>query len=158
VSTREADPGVRIATGDDAGELARLFRDFNTEFDEAVPEIPVLTERISEHIAGDDATFLLAGEGPDGFSMVRFRPQLTSPAAGAYLEELYVAPAMRGNGLGRALLEATMEEARRRGADHIDLNTSVDDLAAIGLYESAGFTNHEGRPDGPSMLYYEREL
>jgi len=26
------------------------------------------------------------------------------------------------------------------------------------LYESMGFTNREGSPDGPSMLFYEREI
>jgi hypothetical protein len=29
---------------------------------------------------------------------------------------------------------------------------------ARALYESAGFTNDEGGPGGPSMLYYERDL
>jgi ribosomal protein S18 acetylase RimI-like enzyme len=67
-------------------------------------------------------------------------------------------PEKRGQGLGRALLEAAMDEARDHGADHMDLGTSEDDKAAIGLYESAGFTNREGRPDGPVMLYYERDL
>ena len=35
---------------------------------------------------------------------------------------------------------------------------SEDDTAARALYESAGFTNREGRPDGPVMLFYERDL
>ena len=51
-----------------------------------------------------------------------------------------------------------MEEARAHGADMIDLGTARTDTAARGLYESAGFTNREGKPDGPVMLYYEREL
>ena len=51
-----------------------------------------------------------------------------------------------------------MDAAREAGATRIDLGTSVDDKAAIALYESAGFTNREGRPDGPMMLFYEREL
>ena len=51
-----------------------------------------------------------------------------------------------------------MEEARVAGADYIDLGTSEDDTAARGLYESLGFTNREGRPDGPVMYVYEREL
>jgi ribosomal protein S18 acetylase RimI-like enzyme len=51
-----------------------------------------------------------------------------------------------------------MEHARARGAAHIDLGTSEDDVAARALYESAGFTNREGVPDGPRMLYYERDL
>ena len=51
-----------------------------------------------------------------------------------------------------------MDYARARGADRIDLNTSEDDVAARALYERTGFTNREGSPDGPVMLYYEREL
>jgi ribosomal protein S18 acetylase RimI-like enzyme len=76
----------------------------------------------------------------------------------AYLEELYVVPARRGQGLGRALLEGAMETARARGAEHFDVTTSEDDVEARGLYESTGFTNREGAPDGPVMLYYERDL
>jgi len=53
---------------------------------------------------------------------------------------------------------ASMDCPRQRGAAHIDLGTSEDDVAARALYESAGFTNREGRPDGPMMLYYERGL
>lgn len=67
-------------------------------------------------------------------------------------------PERRGEGLGRALLEAAMEYAKERGAADIDLGTSEDDVAALALYESAGFTNREGGPEGPRMLYYERDL
>ena len=51
-----------------------------------------------------------------------------------------------------------MEHARERGAARIDLNTSETDVAARALYKSAGFTNREGGRDGPTMLYYERDL
>lgn len=90
--------------------------------------------------------------------MLRFRPSLRTDTLDAYLEELYVAPGQRGRGIGRALLEAAMDAAREAGAARIDLATSEDDTAALALYQSAGFTNREGRPDGPIMLYYEREL
>ncbi|HEU4347965.1 MAG TPA: GNAT family N-acetyltransferase [Actinoplanes sp.] len=76
----------------------------------------------------------------------------------SWVQNLAVRRDAQKRGIGRALLEATMEAARERGATHIDLTTSVDDTAAIGLYESSGFTNNEGDPDGPSMIYYEREL
>ena len=152
------DPKVRPASAADAAEVARLLHDFNTEYDEPVPDVPVLSERVREHLENGESTFLLAGAGPDGLAELRFRPSLMTGALDAYLEELYVAPAKRGEGLGRALLEAAMETARERGATHIDLGTSEDDTAARGLYESAGFTNREGKPDGPVMLYYERDL
>ena len=41
----------------------------------------------------------------------------------------------------------------------MELGTSEDrHRGARALYESAGFTNREGEPDGPVMLFYEREL
>lgn len=83
------DRRVRRATAAESGEVARLLHAFNTEYDEYVPEVPVLTERISEHIAADHSTFFLGGDGPDGFASVRFRPSLISGALDAYLEELY---------------------------------------------------------------------
>ena len=51
-----------------------------------------------------------------------------------------------------------METARRQGAARMDVGTSEDDVAARALYESAGFTNREGGPDRPMMLFYERDL
>jgi ribosomal protein S18 acetylase RimI-like enzyme len=138
--------------------VARLLHDFNTEFSEPVPEVEVLAERVAEFIERDEATFLLAGSGPDGIAELRFRPSIMTGALDAYLEELYVAPAKRGQGLGRALLEAAIETARQQGAARIELGTSEDDVAARGLYESAGFSNREGKPDGPIMFFYERDL
>lgn len=101
---------------------------------------------------------LLVGKEPRGLAVLRFRPSIWTAALECYLAELYVAPAKRGQGLGRALMQAAMELARREGADHMDLGTGEDDVAARALYESLGFTNREGHPDGPVMLYYEREL
>ena len=151
-------PEVRAAKAEDASELARLFTDFNTEFGEPTPASEVVEPRVREHIAGSHSTFLLVGEGPDGFAQLRYRPSLYIEGLEAHLQELYVVPGLRGRGLGRALLEAAMEEARAAGAGYIDLGTSEDDTAARGLYESLGFTNREGRPDGPVMYVYEREL
>jgi len=118
----------------------------------------VLAERVAQFIEREEATFLLGGSGPDGVAEVRFRPSIMTGALDAYLEELYVAPAKRGQGLGRALLEAAMEAARQQGAGRMELGTSEDDTAARDLYESAGFSNREGRPDGPVMFFYERDL
>jgi ribosomal protein S18 acetylase RimI-like enzyme len=152
------DPNVRRATAEDADKVARLMHDFNTEFDEEIDEPEILERRYREQLESGDVTVILGGEGPNGFAQLRYRSQIYSDAPAAYLEELYVEPDRRGEELGRALLEAAMDEARAHGADHIDLGTSEDDTEALSLYESAGFTNREGRPDGPVMLYYERDL
>jgi GNAT superfamily N-acetyltransferase len=138
--------------------VARLLHDFNTEFSEPVPEVDVLADRVARFIERGEATFLLAGDGPEGVAEIRFRPSIMTGALDAYLEELYVAPSKRGQGLGRALLEAAMDVARSEGATRMELGTSEDDTAARALYESAGFSNREGKPDGPVMFFYERDL
>jgi len=128
------------------------------EFDEPTPDADVIAGWAAPLLESGEVTVLFAGGGPDGFAQLRFRPSLYTGALDAHLEELYVTPERRGRGLGRALLEAAMDHANERGAAHIDLGTSEDDVAARALYESAGFTNHEGSTDGPRMLYYERGL
>lgn len=155
-----SDTTVRRATPGDAEAVARLLHDFQVEFDEPSPGAEALARRYAELIRNRDMTVLLAGDGPDGFAQLRYRPWVYSagPNAHSYLEELYVVPSLRGQGIGRALLEAALEAARGEGATHMELGTSEDDTAARALYESLGFTNREGRPEGPVMLFYEREL
>jgi ribosomal protein S18 acetylase RimI-like enzyme len=149
---------IRLANPADALAFGRLLHAFNVEFDEPTPSAEAIAELAAPLLESGEVTVLFGGDGPDGFAQLRFRPSLYTGALDAHLEELYVVPDRRGHGLGRALLNAAMEHARGRGAAHIDLGTSEDDVAARALYESAGFTNREGRPDGPVMFVYEREL
>jgi ribosomal protein S18 acetylase RimI-like enzyme len=92
-----------------------------------------------------------------GLAVLRVRPAIWSAGLEAYLAELYVRPSHRGGGLGRALLEAAMEQARARGADRIELGTTEDDVVARHLYERCGFIRTEGA-GGPLMFVYERDL
>lgn len=149
---------VRRAGPADADAAARLLHDFNHEYDEPAPPPEALAETLRRLFAEEEITVLLAGEGPDGLALLRFRPAIWSPGLEAHLQELYVVPPLRGKGIGRALIEASIEGARERGADGLDLNTGETDTAARGLYESMGFSNREGSPDGPRMLFYEREI
>ena len=149
---------VRRAGPADAETIGRLVHDFNTEYGEETPGAAKLAERARELLAGDDTAALLAGEAPDGFAVMRFRASLYTDDLECYLAELYVVPERRGQGIGRALMDEVFAVAREKGARHIELNTSHDDVAARALYEKLGFTNREGKPDGPVMYYYEREL
>jgi len=151
-------PAIRRATPGDAPQVARLLSDFQEEYDEPSPGIETLEERYEELIRNKAMIVLLVGDGPDGFAQLRFRPWVYSAGLHSYLEELYVVPDLRGNGLGRALLESALETARDEGAEQMELGTSEDDKAARQLYESAGFIHREGGPNGPVMFFYEREL
>lgn len=149
---------IRRAVGADAADVARLLHDFNEEFGEPTPGVPILTGYVRRLLEEGEMTVLLAGAGPDGLALLRFRPSVWTGKPEAHLQELYVVPALRGRGVGRMLLAAAMDAARQAGATGVDLNTGETDVAARALYESCGFTNREGGPDGPSMLFYEREL
>lgn len=153
-----SDDDVRLATPDDAESVGKLLHDFNREYDEPTPGSQQLAKRMKELMQAGDTAVLLGGPGPDGLAVLRFRPAIWSQGLECYLAELYVTPGMRGRGLGRALMNAAMKLARERGADHMDLGTGEQDLAAISLYESLGFSNREGKRDGPINYYYEREL
>jgi ribosomal protein S18 acetylase RimI-like enzyme len=149
---------VRVGESADAERIGRLLFDFNTEFQCPTPTAERLSGRIRELLAEGHTAVLLGGEGPDALAVLRFRPGIWTQALECYLAELYVAPDQRGRGLGRELMQAAMELARRRGADRMDLTTGDDDTVARALYESLGFSKREGGPDGPVNYFYEREL
>lgn len=153
---------VRLAGPDDARAVGQLLHDFNVEYDDITPGPEALARRVVDLLAADQLTVLVgftaAGDAPEGLAALRFRPSIWTDGLECYLAELYVIPGRRGHGLGRALVTAALEVARDRGADHIDLGTSENDVAARALYEHLGFTNLEGGPGGPVMYVYEREL
>jgi ribosomal protein S18 acetylase RimI-like enzyme len=148
---------VRLAGQDDAGAIGRLLHAFNQEFDEPAPPPSALAERMRQLIDGGDTLVLLAGDGPDGLAVLRFRAAIWTSGQESYLAELYVTPARRGQGLGRALMEAALSEARHRGADTMNIEVDEPDLAARRLYESLGFSNRAGE-NGCVMYVYERDL
>lgn len=148
---------VRIANHADADAIGRLLYAFNREFDDPTPEPSALAERMRQLLDGGDTLVLLVGDGPDGLAVLRLRAAIWSAGLESYLAELYVTPAMRGQGMGRALMEAVLREARARGSDTMDIGVDEPDTAARRLYESLGFTNRSGG-DGPLMYVYERDL
>jgi len=141
----------------DAEVVARLLHDFNTEFGDPTPGVQRLAARIRQLI-GDGDTAVLLYEEMEGLAVLRFRPSLWSEALECYLAELYIVPELRDAGRGRTLLQAAIDYARERGADYMDLGSGEQDVAARALYESLGFSNREGKPDGHVNYYYEREL
>jgi ribosomal protein S18 acetylase RimI-like enzyme len=154
---------VRLAGPPDAQSVGRLLHDFNEEFEEPTPGAAALADRVARLIEeGQTAVLLVGGKPgggePDGLAVLRFRPAIWSQGLECYLAELYVVPALREQGRGRALMLAAIELARKRGADHMDLGTGEQDVAARALYESLGFSNREGKPDGCVNYFYEREL
>lgn len=144
----------------DVAAAAQLLHDFNVEYDEPAPPPDELAARLSELLAGNQVTVLIAREETGaavGVAVMRVQPSVWSRASEAYLAELYVVPGRRGQGHGRDLITQAMRVAREQGADYALVVTSEEDELAQRLYEAAGFRRTEGE-GGPLMLAYEREL
>jgi ribosomal protein S18 acetylase RimI-like enzyme len=150
-------PAARRAEREDAELLAGMLHDFNTEFSEPTPGTEVLMRRVLAFIENGEMTYLLGSEGvgdPAGFAQVSFRPSIWADEPVGYLEELYVEPARRGRGIGRAIMNAVIELAHERGAAGVEVVTGEDDTAARALYESLGFGNEiEGEQNARSLFY-----
>ena len=82
----------------------------------------------------------------------------------AELMRICVLPELRRNGAGRALLEAGMEEMRRRGATAATLEVRAGNTAAVRLYEAHGFVLEGCRkkyyrdPVEDAAIYWNRAL
>jgi ribosomal-protein-alanine N-acetyltransferase len=69
------------------------------------------------------------------------------------IANLAVDETARGRGLGAALLEAALEEARRQGTEEVFLEVRNSNLRARQLYESRGFSEV-----GRRSRYYRRPV
>jgi ribosomal protein S18 acetylase RimI-like enzyme len=88
----------------------------------------------------------LAADG-EPVGCVALRPM---PDAGiCEMKRLYVAPSMRGSGLGRALIDRIIGEARGRGYREMWLDTLPSMAAAQSAYRSIGFRPIEPYYDTP---------
>jgi GNAT superfamily N-acetyltransferase len=89
----------------------------------------------------DAATFLALADGePAGMVILRFRRRLNVATWEGWLSDLYVVPEHRRRGIGKALLQAVVEEWRLRQGHRIMLEVDLGNAPAEALYRAAGFT------------------
>jgi GNAT superfamily N-acetyltransferase len=65
-----------------------------------------------------------------------FQNSTRSPVNYCYLEDLFVDPLIRGNGAGRALIDAVQEIAIKTGSSRLYWNTDATNEVARKLYDS----------------------
>lgn len=88
------------------------------------------------------------GEVVGTFQMIFFHALLRHGARIAIVEAVHVHPEARGGGIGGAMMEFAIEEAKRRGAASLQLTSNKKRVDAHRFYERAGF---ERRHDGFKM-------
>lgn len=131
------------ATDADAGLLCQLIREL-AEFEHRAHECFITETAVREHLLGParcaEALLAWLGDQPVGFA-VYYRTFSTFAARpGLYLEDLFVRPAFRHCGYGRALLREVGRIAHRAGAGRYEWTTLNWNANARRLYASVGAT------------------
>ncbi|HKS57122.1 MAG TPA: GNAT family N-acetyltransferase [Steroidobacteraceae bacterium] len=128
-------------------DLAPIVRLLNTQLQE---HDIVLTDQalqratqglIDDHKLGRILTARLDGELA-GVAVISFLWTLEHGGPAAWLDEVYVEPSRRGEGIGRKLVEAAMQVARDSGCIALDLEVDAGHEAAERLYERMEFRRH----------------
>jgi putative acetyltransferase len=119
-------------------EAQALIRALNAELDARYPEEGANHFRLDpdEVREGQGGFYVASADGaPVGCGAFRRLDGRT-----AEIKRMYVSPAARGRGVGRAVLRALEAEARGLGIGRLVLETGARQHEAVGLYASAGFT------------------
>jgi len=151
---------VRMARATDAAGLARLVTEFRDYLAMSEPAGTALAEALPRCLADPSSEFLVAenaGRELVGFVQLRLRSSLWYGLE-AEVEDLFVAAAARGGGVGRRLIAFAIERARARGCTRIGLTTNENNQAAVALYESVGFDARRARWQGGRQLWLDQML
>lgn len=150
---------VVLATFEDAPTLTRLQIAFDTEFDSPTPAYDALLERYRTVLADQDGFAIIArhGDEPTGFALVTLRPTISCDGPLAVLDELYVCPPLRDQGIGTSILNRVLAEIRERSGGEVHINVDEVDTDTRRFYERHGFVNIEPGTDY-RMLCYIQEL
>lgn len=144
-SAPAGEPVISLTTPDSADLLEdtrRIFREYAAtlavdlcfqNFEEELAELP------GDYRSPAGRLMLALVDGAvAGCGALRPLPDCDYPNA-CEMKRLYVRPAFRGFGLGRLLVQALLDDAKRAGYSSVLLDTLDDMEAARGLYASFGF-------------------
>ena len=137
---------VRPLRPDDRSRWDPLWAGYLEFYEQSLA--PAVTDDVFGRLASDDAELhgLVATDGDEllGFAHVVVHASTWSIGRYVYLEDLFVAPAARGRGIGKALIEAVYALA---GDRHVHWHTQATNTTARALYDrvatDSGFVVYE---------------
>lgn len=143
-------PPTLVISALDGADDARAFRELNEEWITRLFTLEVEDRRILDdpqsEIIDRGGRVLLARQGGKAVGCVALIPG----QPGVFeLGKMSVAPELRNQGIGREIVIAAIEEARRIGARSIFLGSSTRLPIAVHLYESLGFAHVSRDELGP---------
>ncbi|MDO5648685.1 GNAT family N-acetyltransferase [Paracoccus sp. (in: a-proteobacteria)] len=135
VTIRDLHPTDRAAWGG-------LYRGYHEFYDRADLPGTFFDACFDRLIARKDADFrgLVADRGGELVGLVHFvfHPNLWRPEGVCYLQDLFTAPAARGQGVGAALIRATYDAADAAGVPSVYWMTAENNYAGRMLYDRVG--------------------
>ena len=135
---------IHRATPADLDLVAPLF-DAYRQFYACSPDPDLARRFIGERLErGESVIFVAVAEGR-GVGFVQLYPTFTSIGARRawILNDLFVVPEARRQGVGRALMDAAKRMAEETGAAWLELATAKDNARAQALYRSCGYRKEE---------------
>jgi ribosomal protein S18 acetylase RimI-like enzyme len=148
------EPHIRPASAHDERDLARLdATSWPVELQVSPPQ-DASEEFFTPRRKVEDVIVAESGGSVVGYVRVGRHMHVPSNDHVLHVDALVVSPASRGHGIGGALIEAAIAEARRRGVAKLALRALSNNPTAIRLYEKHGFEQEARlraelrRPDG----------
>lgn len=132
--------------------IAQLIREVLTEFGANKPGTVFTdptTDALYELFQVKNAFYFIAEENGEIVGGCGIYPTQGMPAGCIELVKLYVGKNQRGTGLGKKLMQYSIEKAAEFGFNEVYLETLPELHIAVGLYEKLGFTYLE-KPYGNS--------
>lgn len=141
------------ATSGHVAPLAKLF-DAYRQFYGQTSDLDGAKAFLSERLQNEQSVIFLAQSDDIECGFTQLYPAFSSVAMRPIwiLNDLFVAPQARRQGVGKSLMQAATEFATDNGARRLALATAVDNHSAQSLYESLGWVKNE------SFLHYNLEL
>lgn len=140
---------IHALTAADRDDWLPLWRGYLTFYESALPD-EVTDDVFARLVTGADLHGAIARDDDGravGIVHWLFHPSTWSRDASCYLEDLFVAPDVRGAGVGRALIAHVRDAARAAGATKVYWLTQASNTTARALYgrvaEDTGFVHYQ---------------
>ena len=136
---------TRLASTGDLAAVSALFDSYR-QFYKQEPDPGLAKRFIGERLSKHESVIFIAEDTSDqAVGFCQLYPTFCSVAAAQIyvLYDLFVAASARQLGVGRALMLAAEEHARKNGVVRMDLSTAKTNLPAQALYESLGWVRDE---------------